>query len=79
MLDRMDAGLNRIFHPRCAMRMRGDFTPCLFCFIHGGANSLRFTPHFAITSEEADLLVEGVRQALLEGPRKSENVRAAAA
>lgn len=47
--------------------------------IHGGANSLRFTPHFAITSEEADLLVEGVRQALLEGPRKSENVRAAAA
>jgi len=47
--------------------------------IHGGANSLRFTPHFAITSEEADLLVEGVRQALLEGPRKSEGVRAAAA
>lgn len=47
--------------------------------IHGGANSLRFTPHFAITSEEADLLVEGVRQALLEGPRKSEGVHAAAA
>jgi acetylornithine/succinyldiaminopimelate/putrescine aminotransferase len=47
--------------------------------IHGGANSLRFTPHFAITSEEADLLVEGVRQALLEGPRKSGSVRAAAA
>jgi acetylornithine/succinyldiaminopimelate/putrescine aminotransferase len=47
--------------------------------IHGGANSLRFTPHFAITSEEADLLVEGVRKALLEGPRKSEGVHAAAA
>ncbi|HWG11440.1 MAG TPA: aminotransferase class III-fold pyridoxal phosphate-dependent enzyme [Rhodanobacteraceae bacterium] len=37
--------------------------------IHGGANSLRFTPHFAISSAEADLLVEEVRQALLNGPR----------
>jgi acetylornithine/succinyldiaminopimelate/putrescine aminotransferase len=38
--------------------------------IHGGANSLRFTPHFGVTSTEIDLLVAGVRQALLEGPRK---------
>lgn len=38
--------------------------------IHGGANSLRFTPHFEITSAEVDLLVNGVRQALLEGPRR---------
>lgn len=38
--------------------------------IHGGANSLRFTPHFAITEAEADLLVAGVRRALLEGPRR---------
>ncbi len=38
--------------------------------IHGGTNSLRFTPHFAITEAEVDLLVNGVRQALIEGPRK---------
>ena len=40
--------------------------------IHGGTNSLRFTPHFAITSEEVDLIVSHVRQALLKGPRKSQ-------
>ncbi|MGH8153777.1 MAG: aminotransferase class III-fold pyridoxal phosphate-dependent enzyme [Rhodanobacteraceae bacterium] len=39
--------------------------------IHGGANSLRFTPHFAINEAEVDLLVAHVRQALLHGPRKS--------
>jgi len=39
--------------------------------IHGGANSLRFTPHFAITSREVDLVVDSVRQALLHGPRKA--------
>ncbi len=38
--------------------------------IHGGANSLRFTPHFAVTSEETDLVVEMVRLALLHGPRR---------
>ncbi len=38
--------------------------------IHGGTNSLRFTPHFAITDAEVDLLVNGVRRALLEGPRR---------
>jgi len=32
--------------------------------IHGGRNSLRYTPHFAITSEEIDLIVEGTRAAL---------------
>lgn len=37
--------------------------------IHGGVNSLRFTPHFAISSEEVDLIVDGVRQGLLHGPR----------
>jgi hypothetical protein len=47
--------------------------------IHGGANSLRFTPHFDVSAAEADLLVEGVRRALLEGPRKPEVARAAAA
>jgi acetylornithine/succinyldiaminopimelate/putrescine aminotransferase len=39
--------------------------------IHGGANSLRFTPHFGVTSEEVDLIIDQVRHALLHGPRKS--------
>ena len=38
--------------------------------IHGGVNSLRFTPHFKVTSAEVDLVVAHVRQALLQGPRK---------
>ncbi len=41
--------------------------------IHGGANSLRFTPHFNVTSAEVDLIVEHVRKALTEGPRRSES------
>lgn len=40
--------------------------------IHGGTNSLRFTPHFAITSDEVDLMIAHVRHALLKGPRKSQ-------
>jgi acetylornithine/succinyldiaminopimelate/putrescine aminotransferase len=40
--------------------------------IHGGANSLRFTPHFNITSKEVDMVIAHVRHALLEGPRKTE-------
>ena len=49
--------------------------------IHGGANSLRFTPHFGVGSDEVDLLVDGVRRALVEGPRiaASPAVHAAAA
>jgi len=35
--------------------------------IHGGENSLRFTPHFGITSEEIDLIVEATRDALRAG------------
>lgn len=31
--------------------------------IHGGPNSLRFTPQFAVTSQEIDLIVELVREA----------------
>jgi acetylornithine/succinyldiaminopimelate/putrescine aminotransferase len=47
--------------------------------IHGGANSLRFTPHFAINEAEVDLLVANVRKALKEGPRhQAEASRAAA-
>ena len=37
--------------------------------IHGGENSLRFTPHFAVTGEEMQLVVAMVKRALLEGPR----------
>jgi len=50
-----------------------------FGVIHGGANSLRFTPHFMVTSAELELLVSGVRQALLEGPRKQAPADTAAA
>lgn len=38
--------------------------------IHGGENSLRFTPHFNVTSEEVNLIVEQVRNAVVNGPRK---------
>ena len=55
------------------MRERG------FGVIHGGTNSLRFTPHFAITTDEVDLLIDGVRQALLHGPRLELPAKAAAA
>ncbi|MFZ5635187.1 MAG: aminotransferase class III-fold pyridoxal phosphate-dependent enzyme [Pseudomonadota bacterium] len=37
--------------------------------IHGGENSLRFTPHFAMRADELDLLIGMVKRALLEGPR----------
>ncbi|MEO5595610.1 MAG: aminotransferase class III-fold pyridoxal phosphate-dependent enzyme [Lysobacteraceae bacterium] len=47
--------------------------------IHGGANSLRFTPHFEITDAEAELIVAHVRRALLEGPRKTSATPANAA
>ncbi|MDJ0976307.1 MAG: aminotransferase class III-fold pyridoxal phosphate-dependent enzyme [Planctomycetota bacterium] len=39
--------------------------------IHGGTNALRFTPHFAVTIPELELMVDGVRDALLNGPRLS--------
>ncbi len=38
--------------------------------IHGGTNSLRFTPHFNVTSAEVDLVIDNIRVALREGPRK---------
>ncbi|KAF1710332.1 lysine 6-aminotransferase [Pseudoxanthomonas kalamensis DSM 18571] len=40
--------------------------------IHGGANSLRFTPHFEIDEDELELMVELVARALREGPRKAQ-------
>ncbi|MFK8028844.1 MAG: aminotransferase class III-fold pyridoxal phosphate-dependent enzyme [Gammaproteobacteria bacterium] len=38
--------------------------------IHGGKNALRFTPHFRITSEEIDMMLAAVKDALINGPRK---------
>jgi len=38
--------------------------------IHGGENSLRFTPHFEVTSAEVDLIVKHVKDALVNGPKK---------
>ncbi|MGB1778327.1 MAG: aminotransferase class III-fold pyridoxal phosphate-dependent enzyme, partial [Longimicrobiales bacterium] len=37
--------------------------------IHGGENSLRFTPHFQVTSEEVDLIIDHIRNAILHGPQ----------
>ena len=39
--------------------------------IHGGENSLRYTPTFGITSAEVDLIVDATRSALLNGPVKA--------
>ncbi len=39
--------------------------------IHGGANALRYTPYFGMTSEEVDLIVDATRDALLNGPVKA--------
>jgi acetylornithine/succinyldiaminopimelate/putrescine aminotransferase len=55
------------------MRIRG------INVIHGGENSLRFTPHFRMTSEEIDLLIDATREALLKGPVKAEASAAEAA
>ena len=38
--------------------------------IHGGENSLRFTPQFSVTEEELALVVSVIKRALLEGPRQ---------
>ena len=45
------------------MRMKG------IGVVHGGENSLRFTPHFQVTSEEVDLIIDQVRNAVLKGPQ----------
>lgn len=47
--------------------------------IHGGLNSLRYTPHFGITSAEVDLIVGATRDALLNGPMRLTGDEAAAA
>ena len=55
------------------MRMNG------VSVVHGGENSLRYTPHFAITSAEVDLLVAATREAVLNGPVKKVTSSEAAA
>lgn len=54
------------------LRMRG------IGVIHGGKNSLRFTPHFAISSDEVDLIIDHVRDALVNGPRQMQEQHRAA-
>ena len=40
--------------------------------IHGGENSLRFTPRFEADADEIELIVAMVKRALLEGPRQKQ-------
>jgi acetylornithine/succinyldiaminopimelate/putrescine aminotransferase len=47
--------------------------------IHGGENSLRFTPNFTITEDEVDLIVDMTREAILNGPVKTSASEAEAA
>jgi hypothetical protein len=47
--------------------------------IHGGQNSLRFTPYFGITSDEVELVVNATRRALLYGPIRASISEAVAA
>ena len=41
--------------------------------IHGGENSLRFTPHFSMDEQELQLLVGLIGRALREGPRRDQS------
>ena len=47
--------------------------------IHGGENSLRFTPNFDLSSEEVALIVEATKHAMLNGPAKASVEQAEAA
>jgi len=38
--------------------------------IHGGQNALRYTPHFAVTTSELSMIVDSIRDALVNGPRR---------
>jgi len=62
----------------CSVELRPDILPVIgfeavepWCrrrglgVIHGGKNALRFTPHFEITSEEIDLIITIVREAII--------------
>ncbi len=47
--------------------------------IHGGENSLRFTPNFDMSREEVELIIDATRHALLNGPAKTSVEKAEAA
>jgi acetylornithine/succinyldiaminopimelate/putrescine aminotransferase len=47
--------------------------------IHGGVNALRFTPPFDITSAEIDVVVQAIRNALINGPVKEVDAASQAA
>ena len=47
--------------------------------IHGGENSLRFTPNFDISREEVQLIIDLTRHAMLNGPVKASAEKAEAA
>jgi acetylornithine/succinyldiaminopimelate/putrescine aminotransferase len=62
----------------CSIELKPDILPVIgfdavepWCrrrglgVIHGGSNALRFTPHFWITSEEIDLIISIVREAII--------------
>ncbi|MFL2945010.1 MAG: aminotransferase class III-fold pyridoxal phosphate-dependent enzyme [Candidatus Poseidoniales archaeon] len=62
----------------CSVELRPDILPVIgfeavepWCrrrglgVIHGGKNALRFTPHFEITSEEIDLIIAIIREAII--------------
>jgi len=62
----------------CSIELKPDILPVIgfdavepWCrrrglgVIHGGLNALRFTPHFWITSEEIDLILSIVREAII--------------
>tara|TARA_B110000881_G_scaffold145967_1_gene129166 strand:- start:442 stop:1977 length:1536 start_codon:yes stop_codon:yes gene_type:complete len=62
----------------CSVELKSDILPVVgfegvepWCrrrglgVIHGGKNALRFTPHFGITSEEIDLIISIVREAVI--------------
>jgi len=44
--------------------------------IHGGENSLRFTPHFAMDDAELELVVSMIGRALDEGPHQAQHAAA---
>ena len=47
--------------------------------IHGGENSLRFTPNFDLSSEEVALIIDATKHAMLHGPVKASAEKAEAA
>ena len=47
--------------------------------IHGGENSLRFTPNFDLSSEEVALIIDATKHAMLNGPVKASAEKAEAA